>query len=356
VKESLGQATGLSPEELDIIFNMKQRGLTLEQISQEFGVELEVLKQFLPIRETVETQIDALADQDKGPYEISPGERAYTPGSDCKANSRSAPTTTEEAREPQPKTLPRPEHSHTPTFFYCCQMSSNKLHRANLLTGEQSCHRVPSYQFKDGFRWSQLPGGSLLITGGRYSGVREVVKIHTLREWAVSYQPPMHTGRRNHAAVYHYQYVYVLGGCSVWYLSECERYSCAESRWEELPALPVAGEGMSAVEGENSLYALGGLALTGRRYLDTVQMLSLDSLTWKLMKLKLPQADYRFPYFKIDTEVYLGIKKTLYSFTPLQVKAVKTLPQSIDCFSSYYSRGTLYYESGYGIRSLAFGI
>jgi hypothetical protein len=37
---------------------------------------------------------------------------------------------------------------------------------------------------------------------------------------------------------------------------ECERYSCAESRWEVLPALPVAG--MSAVEVENSVYALGG--------------------------------------------------------------------------------------------------
>jgi lambda repressor-like predicted transcriptional regulator len=95
VKEKLGQATGLSSEELDIIFNMKQRGLTLEQINQEFGVGLEVLKQFLPIRETVGTQIDALADQDQGPCEISLGERAYTPGSDCKSYSRSAPTTTE---------------------------------------------------------------------------------------------------------------------------------------------------------------------------------------------------------------------------------------------------------------------
>jgi hypothetical protein len=51
---------------------------------------------------------------------------------------------------------------------------------------------------------------------------------------------------------------------------------CAESRWEELPALPAAGWAMSAVELDNSLYALGGWSSS---YLDTVQKLSLDSLT-----------------------------------------------------------------------------
>jgi hypothetical protein len=47
VKERLGQVTGLSPMILSIIFNMKQEGLTLEQINQESGVELKVLEQFL---------------------------------------------------------------------------------------------------------------------------------------------------------------------------------------------------------------------------------------------------------------------------------------------------------------------
>jgi hypothetical protein len=101
---------------------------------------------------------------------------------------------------------------------------------------------------------------------------------------------------------------------------------------------------MSGVEVENSVYALGG-------HNDTVQKLSLYSLTWQLMQLKLPQATYYFPCFKKDTEVYLVIAKTLYSFTPLQVKAVKTLDEDISCRSSYYSRGTLYYESDRGISS-----
>jgi hypothetical protein len=144
----------------------------------------------------------------------------------------------------------------TPQFIYYC--SFHTLRRANLLTGEQSCHKMHAYYLKNYCSWSELPGGSLLITGGQYDGAREVVKIDTLREMAVSSQPPMHTARYGHAAVYHSQYLYVLGGYKVRYLSECERYSCAERRWEELPALPVACWCMSAVELENSLYALGG--------------------------------------------------------------------------------------------------
>jgi hypothetical protein len=236
-----------------------------------------------------------------------------------------------------------------PQFFYCCR--SNELLRASLLTGEQSILQIPAYKFKFDCRWSELPGGSLIITGGGYAGVREVGKIDSPREWAVSSLSPMHTARCYHASLYHSQYLYVLGG---YRLSECERYSCADSRWEELPALPVAGGRMSAVELENSLYALGGFADAP---LETVQKLSLDSLTWELKQLKLPQATRAFPCFKTDTQVYLMIEETLYSFTPFQVKAVKTLDESITrCFSSYYSRGTLYYEDGWSILSLALGI
>jgi hypothetical protein len=343
VKERLGQATSLSPEALSNILLMKQRGLSFELISQEFDVELEVLKQFLPqvIKKTVETQIDALADLGKGPYEISLGKRAYTLGSpdDCKAIS--PPTTTEKTKKPPQSTmtlLPKPQH--IPTFFYCCQNDTNKLRRVNLLTGEQSCHEVPNYQFKNGCRWSELPGGRLLITGGESIGVRDVVKIDTLREYAVSSQPPMHTARQDHAAVYHFQYVYVLGGTTV---TECERYSCAASSWEMLPPLPIAGRNISAVEVQNSLYALGG---RDRSCLDIVQKLSLESLTWELLQLKLPQAAQFIPCFKIDTQVYLIVAWIIYSFTPLQLNQVGCLPRRFECYSSYYSRGTIYLERG----------
>jgi hypothetical protein len=147
-----------------------------------------------------------------------------------------------------------------PKFFYNCKSCTNQLNRINLLTGEQSCLQLPGYQFKDACRWSELPGGRLLITGefdGYSTTRREVVMIDTLREWAVVSQPPMHTARSMHAAVYHAQHLYVLGGFRSSFLSECERYVCADSRWEVLPALPVAGCGMSAVALNSSLYVLG---------------------------------------------------------------------------------------------------
>jgi hypothetical protein len=79
---------------------------------------------------------------------------------------------------------------------------------------------------------------------------------------------------------------------------------------------------MSAVELENKIYALEGVDDDSNE-LDTVQKLSLDSLTWELMHLRLPQAALCIPCFKTDSEVYLVIKKTLYSFTPLHVKPIK---------------------------------
>jgi hypothetical protein len=114
--------------------------------------------------------------------------------------------------------------------------------------------------------------------------------------------------------------------------------------------LPVAGTHMSAVEIKHCLYALGGWS---RRELDTVQKLSLDSLTWELMQLKLPQADCYFACFKTDTQVCLVIKETLYSFTFLQVKPVKTLDRSIVFIELLQQRHSLL-RDGRWYRELSF--
>jgi hypothetical protein len=230
-----------------------------------------------------------------------------------------------------------------PKFFYCCKYRTNQLTRTNLLSGEQSRIQMRGYQFKSYCRWNELLGGNLLITGGGDQVDGEVVQIDTLREFAVSAQPPMHTARRAHAAVLHYQYLYVLAGWNGRLLNESERYVCAESRWEVLPSLPVKASALSAVGLDNSLYAFGGF--NGNHFLDAIQKLSLDSLTWELMQLKLPEAAYWFPCFKTDTQVYLMLKKTMYSFTSLEVKPIQTVHQEIArCETSYYNRGTLYYS------------
>jgi hypothetical protein len=205
--------------------------------------------------------------------------------------------------------------------------------------------RISSSTFKVGCYWSEVPGGSLLITGGgNFNAEREVVRIDTRREFAVSHCPPMLTPRQAHSAVYHSQHLYVLGGWSDReFLSECERYVCAENRWEALPSLPRACNNTSGVVVESSLYALGGCVYSG--CLDLVQKLSLESLTWELMQLRLPFAGECIPCFKLkDTEVYLVVNKTLYSFTTIEVPPLKTLTEDIQSWrgASYYRSGTLY--------------
>jgi hypothetical protein len=168
-----------------------------------------------------------------------------------------------------------------PTFIYSYEYDTDQLHRTSLVTGEHSSRGVPSYTFMGGCCWSEVPGGSLLITGGGYpNGEREVVRIDTRREFAVSDCPPMLTPRMLHAAVPHTPHLYVLGGLNDLYLNECERYACAENRWEALPPLPRASSQTSGVVVESSLYALGGY---DGSHLDLVQKLSLESLTWELM-------------------------------------------------------------------------
>jgi hypothetical protein len=146
-----------------------------------------------------------------------------------------------------------------PTFIYSYTRETDQLYRTSLVTREHSSHRVPSYTFKYCCCWSEVPAAKLLITGGGFPPLREVVRIDTRREFAVSDCAPMLTPRTCHALVYHTPHLNILGGCRLLNLSECERYVCAENRWEALPHLPRACYGASEVVVENSLYALGGM-------------------------------------------------------------------------------------------------
>jgi hypothetical protein len=234
-----------------------------------------------------------------------------------------------------------------PTFIYSYKYDTHKLYWTSLVTGVQSKHRVPSYTFEFGCCWTEVPGRSLLITGGGYlAAVREVVRIDTRREFAVTQHAPMLTPRREHAAVYHTQHLYVLGGVNDDILGECERYACEQNLWEALPPLPSACCEVSVVVVENDLYALGGWSNTGS--LDLVQRLSLECFTWELLQMRLLYAGSDFPCFKVrDTEVYLVANNILCSFNALGVYPLKTLTE--DIFStggaSYYNSGTLYCSS-----------
>jgi hypothetical protein len=106
---------------------------------------------------------------------------------------------------------------------------------------------------------------------------------------------------------------------------------------------------MSGVVLKDSLYALGGNA---GRCLDFIQRLSLGSLTWELMQVRLPHADWDIPCFNLNNTLYFLVKKTLYSLEPqtLEVLPLKAFPKSIRSWfgPSYYSRGTLYCSNDEG--------
>jgi hypothetical protein len=233
--------------------------------------------------------------------------------------------------------------SEVPTFIYSYKYNTEQLLRTSLVTGEPSSHRVPSYTFKQGCCWSEVSGGSLLITGGGNPEVREVVRIDTRRDFAVAHCAPMLTPRRFHTTVYHTPHLYILGGSTGSKdLSECERFVCAQNRWQALPPLPRACRATTGVVVESSLFALGGY---DESELDLVQKLSLKSLTWELMQFRLPSTGYGIPCFKLrDTEVCLVVGRTLCSFTGFEVHPLKTLTDYIKSWfgASYYSRGTLY--------------
>jgi hypothetical protein len=94
--------------------------------------------------------------------------------------------------------------------------------------------------------------------------------------------------------VYHSQYLYLLGGFTTYQraLSECERYVCADRRWEVLPALLFACFCTSAVVLENRLYTLGGNS--GGHNLDSTDVESGLSCLGA-HGLDAPQVDYGQP-------------------------------------------------------------
>jgi hypothetical protein len=233
-----------------------------------------------------------------------------------------------------------------PKFIYSYGLCTSKLYMTNLRTAEQSCIVIPSFRFLTASCWSELPGGVLLFTGGDQS--REAVSIGTLKEFAVVRRRPMLTERREHGTVYYAAHLYALGGAGP--KEECERYVCAEDRWEPLLPLPVACENISCLVLEDCLYALGGGSTAVN--LDLIQKLDFTDLTWTVLGLRLPSADMSLAVFKTSAvQAYFIIGKELYSFLPSQqsISLVKTLPSKVRGWygPSYFSLGVLYTSTDY---------
>jgi lambda repressor-like predicted transcriptional regulator len=122
VKETLGQATGITLEDLSIIFHMKQRGHSLEQISQRSGVELQVLEQFLPqedpqVIKGFEAQIEGVNERAVLAYTLGSSDEGVsltTKASEAAPVYLRTPPTEEAKQTPQPtQNLSTPLPSYT---------------------------------------------------------------------------------------------------------------------------------------------------------------------------------------------------------------------------------------------------
>eukprot|EP00359_Climacostomum_virens_P011401 CAMPEP_0204917722 /NCGR_PEP_ID=MMETSP1397-20131031/15352_1 /ASSEMBLY_ACC=CAM_ASM_000891 /TAXON_ID=49980 /ORGANISM="Climacostomum Climacostomum virens, Strain Stock W-24" /LENGTH=172 /DNA_ID=CAMNT_0052090657 /DNA_START=269 /DNA_END=787 /DNA_ORIENTATION=+ len=154
-------------------------------------------------------------------------------------------------------------------------------------------------------------------------------------------------GRRSHSVTYYDNYLYAIGGTVIYSSRECERFNVTLEKWEAFEPLPqeCTCVNVIALDESRCLYALGG-EVTGHTILNLIQRLSLRSMKWNILKLKLPSPAQCIASFKLDeSQVYFVISKKLYCFTPQasSIKLVKVLRRDVISFGpSYYSKGVLY--------------
>lgn len=243
-----------------------------------------------------------------------------------------------------------------PEYIYSYATNTNILYRTRLATGTDSCIQLGHFQFAFGCILAEGPGKSIHITGGTdlmRTSSNAFARIDTTREFSVVRGPPMITARIMHCAIYHREFLYVLGGFNLCDLNVCERYAFGEQRWSALESLPQFCSNMSAIvlEETQCLYGLGG-AVSDCCMIRTLQRLSLTTLLWDLMDLKLPAIDAGIACFKTDeTKAYFLIDYGLYVFHPRSntIRLVKLSHCiSSDAGPSYYSKGIVYSSEGYG--------
>eukprot|EP00359_Climacostomum_virens_P011036 CAMPEP_0204906298 /NCGR_PEP_ID=MMETSP1397-20131031/5900_1 /ASSEMBLY_ACC=CAM_ASM_000891 /TAXON_ID=49980 /ORGANISM="Climacostomum Climacostomum virens, Strain Stock W-24" /LENGTH=408 /DNA_ID=CAMNT_0052075285 /DNA_START=783 /DNA_END=2006 /DNA_ORIENTATION=+ len=194
----------------------------------------------------------------------------------------------------------------TPAYIYSYKRYSSSLFRTTLSTGETREETLINHTFRSGSVWCEVAGGDIYFTGGKYSdykAVNEVVRVSGSSLEATK-KAGMLSARGWHGSVYYKDYLYAIGGWNRGPMSECERLSVREDRWEALQPLPQACNYLSVVVVKETecLYALGGDK--GYSYLDVIQRLRLGKLEWDVMPLRLPSCQSSIACFSKESKVW----------------------------------------------------
>mmetsp|Transcript_29996 Transcript_29996/g.53212 ORF Transcript_29996/g.53212 Transcript_29996/m.53212 type:complete len:337 (-) Transcript_29996:2014-3024(-) len=246
-----------------------------------------------------------------------------------------------------------PKPSYKPEHLFIFKTGSKRLQLVNLETGKLSHQKLFSYTFIEGSSLTELPSGDLVVAGGFMDYFTKNVDVIRQRsEYAVSTMPQMLSARCRHGAVYFDEFVYVVGGM---YVKQCERYSLPEERWEALPDLPQMcwDNTVVSLETTRSLYSIGGSSklLDG---LNLIQKLDFESLSWNILPIKLPYAEFNLACFKLEeSHVFIVLKKSLYVFHPSTntLQHIRKLSANIQSWKgeSYFSKGSLYSFTNWGV-------
>mmetsp|Transcript_14923 Transcript_14923/g.27571 ORF Transcript_14923/g.27571 Transcript_14923/m.27571 type:complete len:270 (-) Transcript_14923:94-903(-) len=211
-------------------------------------------------------------------------------------------------------------------------------------------------KFRGGAVMTQTPVGKLFATGGfagKEKALKTVIVVEQHKDHAIAYRPPMLTRRSGgHGAIYHKGFLYVVGGlCNDnEILSKCERLDLKRNKWQAIPTLPHACFHVTLATAEETLYAISGVSnLAENSHL--IQKLSLSSLSWEVLPVKLPSHQLCAVAFKqSESEVFIAVNKSLYLFdcqsdTLTHLKNLGRLVQGRDGTGTY-SNGALIFNAG----------
>mmetsp|Transcript_3899 Transcript_3899/g.8179 ORF Transcript_3899/g.8179 Transcript_3899/m.8179 type:complete len:289 (-) Transcript_3899:2012-2878(-) len=227
------------------------------------------------------------------------------------------------------------------------------LYKTTIKTGSTSTLPLLHTKSQRIFEYSgeslcQVLDNELLITGGHKSS--QVWKLLVNQDFAAVEEPSMHRERMYHSSVLHGGFVYVVAGRSgdgSKYLKKCERLNLQEGSWESIADPMQLGCNCStAIALQASVYVLGGHA--GMEKLNTVQKLSLDSLQWELLDIRLPyQRDDIACFYKSpdSSQIYFIQDLSLYTLDTETCKIEKTNSLSRSLVSNgptYFRNGTLF--------------
>lgn len=238
-----------------------------------------------------------------------------------------------------------------PKCIYSYNQGTNELYITLMHTQAGTYLQLPSFTFRSGCYWVELPCKRLVVTGGGDKPTREAVAIDSSREFAVNKMSPMLYERSYHSAVVYANYLYVIGGEGLlkYALTDCERYDLIKNTWEEIEPLPKACYGLGAQVSNEFVYVLGGYI--DSRALNSIQRLNLDTLKWDLLTVTLPAKEmFVICFIGDDSKLYFSVMKKLYRLTSTEVQYIKELYEFIGACGgpSYYYGDILYYSNREG--------